>query len=125
MITLRRGVVGKHRGVDVTAKSAEGMPKLLAPPWHLVMQAKRKQITWEVYRQRYLLRLNHVDVRVIEPHLTADSSGGDLWLLCYCPLEKEHCHVDVLIDYLVAVIPDVYRREDIGSAMPDLSFVSG
>jgi len=117
--------VGKHRGVDVSAKSAEGMPKLLAPPWHLVMQAKRKQISWEIYRQRYLLCLNHVDALVVLPSLQEGAAGGTLWLLCYCQLESEHCHVEVLIDYLVAVLPDFFKREDCGGVMPDLSFVEG
>jgi hypothetical protein len=90
------------------------------------MQAKRKQITWDEFRQRYLLFLsNHVNVRAVEPFLTPEAHGGVLWLLCYCPLEKERCHVEILIDYLAAVMPDIYRREDPGSAMPDLSYVGG
>lgn len=125
MITLRRGVIGRHRGVDVTAKSAEGSARLLAPLWVLVMQAKRKQIPWDVFRQRYLLHLNRVDVRAVEPFITPEANGGDLWLMCYCPLEKERCHVEVLIDYLVAVMPDIYRKQDPGSTIPDLSFVGG
>lgn len=54
--TARIGYRGKEGEtvIDTTAKSAQGIGKVFAPTWKLVMAYKRGDISWSEYEQSYL-----------------------------------------------------------------------
>jgi len=117
-ISLLRGCIktyfGDH-GADVTAKSAEGLYKHLAPTWDLVGRHKLGSMTNLQYHARYLALLRKAALYKIPEHIHASiEQRGDqdsLVLLCYCSLDK-FCHVDYLIDWLCEQYPQLYTVHD-------------
>lgn len=120
LTTLVRGRIGKDRGVDVTAKSASGWARAFAPTWDMVVRSKRGLLSWQEYAEEYQLILDRVPWYVIS---TLHALDRRVCLLCYCNADKR-CHVDILIEYLIARFPDLFKGEDEGSSFPELKWES-
>jgi len=90
-------------GFDVTAKSATGWAKDLAPPWDLVRRYRACAIDDAAYTEIYLRQLSELpeviwDV-VYETGLMQPKQR--LVFQCYCPNSAPFCHTHILVGYLV------------------------
>lgn len=113
-IELFRGQIGSYfgkHGADVTAKSAQGLFKQLAPAWDLVMQRKRGGLSHAAYEGLYQIQLTEGPARAAAQKIyfeTLQRGQNVLVLLCYCRMSKA-CHVDILIDWLCTSLPNCYK----------------
>ena len=91
--------------LNTTAKSAEGLGKVFAPTWEMVMARKNELITWEQYTERYL-NLMRERYRKNANRFAEACNAGEITLLCYCSnglSNGKKCHRYLLADLLVKV----------------------
>ena len=108
LVRLYRGQVGRseEEGVDVSQKSAGPIGRPFAPPWDLVMGSKRGEIDWSTYRSRYFQQLFHnQSAPVFRLWEEGVRLGGELAVLCYCPMSNSYCHTVLLIQWLTECYP--------------------
>ena len=96
---------GSEVVLNTTAKSANDLGKLFAPPWKLVMASKNGEIEWDEYCRRYLkLMRERYDEDRAAFHRICEA--GEVVLLCYCrntAMGSKRCHRYLLADVLVKV----------------------
>jgi hypothetical protein len=113
-IKLFRGQIKTYygsNGADVTAKSATGLYKRLAPSWEIVMLRKQRNLSEDAYAALYETHLEKAaDDKIpekIHAHLQPTHDNVCLVLLCYCN-PNAFCHVDLLIEWLCLRYPQLY-----------------
>lgn len=121
MIKLRRGVIGKDTGLDVSSRSASITGNILAPTVEMVIALRKgngiegwpkiNTITKEEYINMYYNKLEQVDQWFWNIIHRIGSKEGEITFLCHCNLNKETCHVEFLINYMINKYPNIYRRE--------------
>ncbi|MBN1427420.1 MAG: hypothetical protein JXB07_03485 [Anaerolineae bacterium] len=86
--------------LDITIKSGQGLGKLLAPTWDMVMGIKRGTLSHAGYTERYLdlLRTRYCDnkagfIQLLTP------SNGELLIGCYCR-PYSFCHRYIAVEVL-------------------------
>jgi hypothetical protein len=101
-ITISTGQISRlsQPYLDITVKSGQGLGKLLAPTWDMVMGIKKATLSEEAYtglylellRSRYRSNKNGF-LQLLEPE------GGELVLACFC---RPHtfCHRYIAVDVL-------------------------
>lgn len=93
--------------LDITAKSAEGWAKNLAPTWGLVWGHKNGALTDEQYTESYLHSINLVGIPLDEL-LRFGHINGSITFVCYCP-DGKFCHTHLLIEYLLKECPEIFE----------------
>lgn len=109
MIKLNRAQMrySKSDRLDITAKSAEGWVKNLAPTWGLVWGHKNGALTDEQYTESYLHGIDLVGLPLDEL-LKFGHIHGSITFVCYCP-DGKFCHTHLLIDHLLKEYPEVFK----------------
>lgn len=109
------GQIGHIQGpyLDITVKSGQGLGKLLAPTWEMVMGVKRGTLSETAYREQYLdlLRSRYRQDRAGFVRLLSE----DVVLGCYCR-PHSFCHRYLAVGVLEKIarahsIPFVYGGE--------------
>jgi len=104
-IGLTRATIGESSGLDVTAKSAQGWARKLAPSWSLVMGHKRGSLHDAAYEEEYLKQLAFDLGAVHFPYVQlwhyGLQHGRQICFLCYCR-DGAFCHTHLLIDYIIS-----------------------
>lgn len=86
--------------LDITVKSGQGLGKLLAPTWDMVMGIKRHTLAQADYTQLYLnlLRTRYRDNKAgFIQLLTPDT--GELLIACFCE-PQTFCHRYIAVEVL-------------------------
>ena len=97
--------IGEELVLDVTARNAQGIAKLFAPKWKMVMASKAGKITWEEYTERYLEFMRE-RYQENEQRFFDVCEAGEVVLLCFCKnsvMGEKRCHRYLLADILVQV----------------------
>jgi hypothetical protein len=86
--------------LDITVKSGQGLGRLLAPTWDMVMGIKKETLSEKAYTDQYLelLRTRYRRDKSGFLQLLAPESG-ELVLGCYCP-PHAFCHRYIAIEVL-------------------------
>ena len=92
--------------LNTTIKSGDGVGKVFAPTWDMVMQSKRGEITWSEYTEQYLtlMRERYIDNK--QAFIDVLNHSEELVLCCYCKNTHgttEHCHRYILVSILEKV----------------------
>ncbi len=93
--------------LNTTIKSGQGLGKLLAPTWDMVMSSKRGKITWDEYTRRYkiLVLLRYSATPDLFRQLFAPKH---LVICCYCAdsaHSSRHCHRYLVRDIFAPLLP--------------------
>ncbi|MBN1430341.1 MAG: hypothetical protein JXB07_18370 [Anaerolineae bacterium] len=86
--------------LDITVKSGQGLGRLLAPNWEMVMGIKRQTLSQDSYTDRYLdlLRTRYRSNKAgFIQLLTPDS--GELLMGCFC-VPHTFCHRYIAVEVL-------------------------
>ena len=97
--------IGEEMVLDVTVKNADGIAKLFAPTWEMVMASKKGHITWEEYTEQYIALMRE-RYQQNEQRFIDVCEAGEVVLLCFCKnsvMGEKRCHRYLLADILVQV----------------------
>lgn len=98
-------------GINVTWKTGDPEVSCFAPLRHVSQDFIHGLISWEVYREKYLDKLNSIPQEVLMPAVKHIYNAGDeVTLICYCPPTTKHCHLALLIDWLVFRFPKAFEK---------------
>jgi len=108
-IALRRGQIGRSKGIDVTVKSAVGWATAFAPTWEMVTGHKSGIMGDIEYSGLYAAILDAAGKQAFDRLRQVGTDNGDkLTLLCYCP-DGVFCHAHLLVEYAVKHYPDWFQ----------------
>lgn len=103
-LRLKRGQIGRARGLDVTVKSAAGFARHFAPTWQMVTAYKAGRLAAAEYAAEYRRILGDAPLCAWHALREAGLNRRSLRLLCYCR-DGAFCHTHLLIDYAVSHFP--------------------
>jgi len=107
-VSLTRGQIGVANGLDVTAKSAAGWAKKLAPSWALVLGHQRGSLPEAEFERLYIQTIAPRESSYLFPMIDLWHYGlandSKICFLCYCP-DMQFCHTHTLINYIVGTWP--------------------
>ena len=115
LIKLSRGQIGMHvpgQGInlDITAKSATGWARSLAPTWDMVLRRKDGLLTDAEFTQMYYVLLDIAQLRLYNIVEYAYGRGSRCRFLCYCP-DGGLCHTYLAIKWLVNTYPRLFEED--------------
>lgn len=112
--TLFRGKVDANLGINITWKlGKQKNPEVFcfAPEKKYSNAYMNGQMSWESYREKYLDKLNEIPQEVLMPAVRAlFDAGEEITLLCYCSPRTKHCHLVLLIEWLVFRFPKAFEK---------------
>ena len=106
LVHLTRSRYDQGPGLNVTAASAVGWARDLAPPWSLVRRYKAGDLTDETYTEIYTRQLETLPAEIFDVIYETGLAQPRQRLVfqCFC-LAGAFCHTHILIDYLVQRYP--------------------
>jgi DNA polymerase III epsilon subunit-like protein len=109
LVVLKRGQIGRTKGIDITAKSSAGWATVFAPTWEMVSGHKDQTMGDIEYAGLYTTILDVAGEESFKRlWQTGLDNGNRLTLLCYCP-RGVFCHTHLLIDYAVRRYPQLFQ----------------
>ncbi len=135
-IILRRGVIGVHTqdAINVTRGSGPRALTGLLPTIGMLRAVKLKQIRPAEYLTEYRKRLESCNptfwTELVQrcAYRAGLERKGTVYITCYCPEGADHCHAEVLIDYMIESCPCGVRfcreAKETGSSIPNLSYLN-
>lgn len=109
--TARIKYYGEDR-LDITVKSANDTGRYFAPTWDMVLNFKKKLITWEEYTQQYYTLLQERRLQIpkeIDPVIGAiarQALDNSVTFVCYCT-NPNTCHRGLLAYWFVSMYPQL------------------
>ena len=124
-IQLVRGRIARNipGAMDTTVKSGNGLGKLFAPTWPMVLGSKNFKepgrypgyapLSWDQYVYQYVKILDRQFLTQIglPEALVAFGRGHENRIVfqCYCLLTTPNCHNEILMKYLVDKYPEYFQ----------------
>ncbi|VVB89600.1 Uncharacterised protein [uncultured archaeon] len=73
----------------------------LAPSWDLLRDSQAGRINWEEYEERFRNEMSSsFEARTLMKDIKKLSKDADVYLVCSCHNNENHCHRFILIDMI-------------------------